>query len=43
MAATVTLSIRLERTDARIGLQQGIRQLAMEISGRLREQTSRGA
>ena len=35
----MTLSVWLERTDARVGLHESTQQLAEEVLGRLREQT----
>jgi hypothetical protein len=43
MAATATLSIRLERTDARIGLQEHVQSpVGWQAWGRLKEQTGEG-
>jgi hypothetical protein len=40
MAATVTLSIWLERTDARVGLQEHVQSpVGWQTWGRLKEQT----
>jgi hypothetical protein len=43
MAATVTLSIWLERTDARVGLQEHVQSpVGWQTWGRLKEQTGEG-